>query len=252
MKQVNNYLPDYFSLPAPISIILLFILISTQEMYGQAIENLGYKVAGTKVTITYDLPGDTTRWYNVEVFSSYDGFTEALYYVNGDVGKNIIPGFGKIIVWDAKEELGRFKGNISLRVKTTYIPFIKFTNIGSKFRRGKDYDLTWTGGPEGGRVRFELYEGDTRISRLGEADNTGLWNWDISKNTKTGKYYRIRAFNDRRSEFSSLFRISPKIPWAIKALPLLAAGGVVAAILMQQPEESPPAGNEIVDPFLPE
>ncbi len=252
MKQVNNYLPDYFSLPAPVSIILLFILISTQEIYGQAIENLGYKVAGTKVTITYDLPGDTTRWYNVEVFSSYDGFTEALHYVRGDAGKNIIPGYEKTILWDAKQELGRFKGNISLRVKATYIPFIEFTNIGSKFRRGRDYDITWTGGPEDGKVTFELYEGETKISRLGGVANTGVWNWDISKKAKTGKYYRIRAFNDRRSEFSSLFRISPKIPWAIKALPLLVAGGVVAAILVSNPPGDKPADNQIVDPFLPE
>ena len=236
------------------SILLLLLLQFTVNCFSQNVQNFSYKIVSTKVEVSYDLVGEVNDVFNIALFSSIDDFQRPLQQVSGDVGENIQSGTGKFIIWDARQELGDFKGNISLRLKTTLIPFIAFTNLTSRtrFRRGKRYELTWTGGTGSENIQFELYKGQTKIEDIQTVPNNGKWDWDIPKDLKSGKGYKIKTTSGGRAGFSPVFRISPKIPLVLKALPIALVGGVVYIIISSGSIGDTPENNDIADPFLPE
>ena len=235
------------------SILLLLLLQFTVNCFSQNVQNFSYKIVSTKVEVSYDLVGEVNDGFNIALFSSIDDFQRTLQQVSGDVGENVKTGSDKLIIWDARQELGDFKGNISLRLITTLIPCIEFTNLtsGTRFKRGKRYELTWTGGSDSD-IQFELYKGLTKVEDLQAVPNDGKWEWDIPKDLKSGKDYKIKSTADGRTGFSPVFRISPKIPLVLKALPIALVGGVVYIIISSGSTGDAPENNDIADPFLPE
>ena len=218
--------------------ILFWLLLVINVSIAQQIENLFFRQDGLNIMITYDLIGDTEKIYFITVFGSHDNFTTPIELITGDVGAEISPGAGKRITWDAKRELGEFKGNLRIRIHAKLTPIIEFENVSSRFRRGKSHEIQWKTGTSKDNIQFELYRGNELINDLGQIPNTGSWNWAIPKNQKAGKGFRFKAIALNKTAYSVDFRISRKTPLMLKIAPF-AIGIGVAAILVSRNKKEP-------------
>jgi len=229
-------------------ILPLLLVFAFSLSYSQTIENLTYKVEGNQIRISYDLIGDAGELYEVTIYSSADNFTDPITSANGDIGQDVSPGRGKTVMWDAKSDLGEFRGSLSLNVKAELITFVNFLSIaeGQKIKKGSNYEILWEGGPRG-NIKLELYNGATKVSDLGETINSGKYTWAIPKSAESGKTFRIRASSGERAAFSPEFKISGKVPVWMIAAPVAAVGAVVAVILLTKKDDPVP----IADPILP-
>lgn len=100
-------------------ILLLFYCIDLQ---GQSIQNVKATQHDKTIVITYDLVGlKSGQTATISLFCSEDGgnnWGTKLHFVTGDVGQNIIAGYGKQIVWQVLDERERLTGsNISFEVR---------------------------------------------------------------------------------------------------------------------------------------
>ena len=228
-----------------IPVILMFWFSYTT---AQTVENVTRKVEGGSITITYDLIGVVGELYFISIYSSADNFNRPIISVEGDVGSDITPGRGKSVKWDAKKDLGDYKGSLRLSVRAELLVFIEFSNIYAKqkFKKGTSNEITWTGGPRE-NIKLEIYDGSIKVTDLTNTVNSGRFTWVIPKKFKSGKAYKIRASSGDRASFSPEFQISGKIPIWMIAVPIVVVG-VVVVILMQDRTEPLQA---IPDPILP-
>jgi hypothetical protein len=236
-------------------IVPIILVFFTSIGYSQTIENLTYKVEGNQIRISYDLIGDAGELYEVTIYSSADNFTDPITSANGDIGPDVSPGRGKVVMWDAKSDLGEYRGSLSLNVKAELITFVNFKSIaeGQKIKKGTNFEILWEGGPQG-NIKLELYNGTTKVSDLGETINSGKYTWALSKSAESGKTFRIRASSGERAAFSPQFKISGKMPIWMIAAPVVVVGGVAAIVAGggggggggDNPENEP-----ISDPLLP-
>lgn len=100
-------------------ILLFFYCIDLQ---GQSIQNVKATQHDKTIVITYDLVGlKSDQTATISLFCSEDGgnnWGTKLHFVTGDVGQNIIAGYGKQIVWQVLDERERLTGsNISFEVR---------------------------------------------------------------------------------------------------------------------------------------
>src|SRR5687767_5727712 len=99
------------------TLVVLFLL-SGIIVYAQKMAVKKVEVAGDKIIVHYDLEdSNPNNEYQVNLYSSQNNFATALAKVTGDVGIEVKAGSGKKIVWSAKEEIGPYKGKISLEVR---------------------------------------------------------------------------------------------------------------------------------------
>jgi len=232
--------------------ILLCLLLSLKVSIAQQIENLVFRLERTSIIINYDLLGEAEESYFITVFSSHNGFSDPILFASGDIGENITPGIDKTVTWDAKQELGDFKGNLRIRVRARLVPIISFDNIPPSLRRGKVNEIKWTPGTSQDNIQFQLYRGNELVNDLGQVPNTGAWDWTIPKNQKTGKGFKLKANILNKSAYSADFRISPKIPLLLKILPLAGIAGGLVAILASGGSSGEPKNKPIVLPLLPD
>ena len=236
-----------FSRSTAVIFCLIFLL---KVGIAQQIENLVFRLEETNIIINYDLVGQAEESYFITVFSSHNGFSDPIQFVTGDVGENISPGTGKTVTWDARQELGDFKGNLSVRIRARLVPIISFENIPPGLRRGKVNEIKWQPGTSQENIKFELYKGNELVNDLGQIPNIGAWNWNIPKNQKMGKGFRFKAIVLNKSAYSAEFRISPKIPMLLKILPIAGVLGGLVAVLAGGGKDAP-VDNAIVLPLLP-
>jgi hypothetical protein len=133
-------------------------------------------------------------------------------------------------VWNVKEELGEYTGNIQVKVSVKHIPLLEFGPI-TKIKRGKVNTMVWQSDARTENLEFLLFHGGQMVSNLGKVANSGEWSWNISRKTKPGEGFQIKAIALGRSSVTNEFRISRKIPTIVKILPFLGAGGLVAVLL---------------------
>lgn len=212
---------------------ILTVALINYNLNAQQIDNIVFRQEGLNVIITYDLLSGTEHNYYISVFSSHNNYTNPLKSVTGDVGEEISPGSGKIITWEARQELGDYKGNISFKIKARFVPIIEFANISYYFRRGKSYQINWRIGTSQDHIQFQLYKGDELVYDLGQIPNTGSWNWQIPINQYTGKGFRIKAIALNKTAYSADFRIWPKTPRILINLPIAIGVGVLTNILVK-------------------
>lgn len=231
-----------------IPVILMFWFSYTA---AQTVENVTYKVEGGSITITYDIIGDVGEFYFITIYSSADNFNQPIISVVGDVGRDISPGRGKSVKWDAKKDLGDYKGRLSLTVRAELIAFIEFSNITAKqkFKKGTSNEITWTGGPRG-NIKLELYDRSNKVAEITNTVNTGRFTWVIPKKFESGKTFKIRASSGDRASFSPEFQISGKMPIWMIAIPVVVIGGVIA-LLAGGDNGGMEKGDKILDPLLP-
>lgn len=238
-------------------VFTVFVFIcACHTAFAQRIENVKAEVIGEKVLVTYDLVGTTdAQKFKVQLYASFNNFTSPLASVKGDVGNGeLAPGLQKRVEWDAKTDLKEFSGtvtfevrgqiiaptvtqsekNVTNRVTTPAGPVplaFKGPSVGSKHKRGKSMEVTWQGGSPGDGITLDLLKGGMLVKTMGQTTNGGRYSWIIPKDMGKGSDYQIRLTSNGNTLQSGNFRITPKTPFIVKVLPVLAVGGVAYFLL---------------------
>jgi hypothetical protein len=229
--------------------IVATILLLTTISYGraQSIEIDFIELSGRNIIVHYNLDdgANSNRQFMVQLYSSQDNFAVPLTRVSGDVGTEVLSGIDKKITWDITQELGAFKGDVSLELRgRVYVPFVKIQKLEKDkiFKRGKNYPLSWTSGNLSGQVNIELFNDDgERIWGENNVSNVGKFDWYIPAGIRKGNNYTLKFTNAKdRNDIvvSNPFTIKPKIPLLIKVgtVAVLAAG--VQLLLMNSKSDS--------------
>lgn len=217
---------------------LLFTIVPF-FLAAQQISDFTYKLLGNNVEVTYSLVGDYWNRYDVRLYSSFDNYTTPVQLVEGDVGENISPDSEKKIIWNALNELAEFEGNLSVKLKVKFIPFLTFNiDKGEKFRRGKSQTISWQA-TNPGSLNLELYKGDKKVMDIAAFSSHTTYNWPVQKKTKPGKDYRIKASGNGRYAFSKPFIIKKKVPLIIWVVPAAVAYGLVKIMGNKNNQEEP-------------
>lgn len=205
--------------------------------FAQRITIKKVELAGDKINVYYDLDdSNPNNEYLLHLYTSTDNFSNAVTKVSGDVGPGITPGINKKIVWSIRDEFGGYKGKIALEVRgRVYIPFMKFDNssVAKSYKRGRQYLFSWKSGDPTGQVNLTLMRGDELVQNVGTLSNNGNYNLLIPPNAKPGGNYKLRFTNANNAEEileTPTFKVAPKVPLAVKVLPILAVGGAAAAL----------------------
>jgi len=232
-----------------------FFVTAAQVVTIQKVE-----LAGEKIIVHYDLEdSNPNNEYKLDLYSSVDNFGTPLAKVKGDIGPEIKPGTGRKVEWSIREELGGYKGKISLEIRgKVYIPFVKLQNFDTErsYKRGKSYSMSWKPG-NSNSINIELYKGGQRISGEMNQPNNGGHTFFIPPQAKKGSDYRVKITDTKNSEdvlYTSEFKVKPKIPVLLKVIPVAAVIGGIVFIAGQsggsEGGNNPPA-NEIPDPDFP-
>ena len=213
----------------------IFLLINL-DISGQQIQNAKAKISEDIINITFDLisknPNDK---FSIKIYSSHDNFVKPLSLVSGDVGDDIKPGIGKFAVFQAREELGVFNGDIIFEVRGNVIISAQTTSIeqlvitdptdGSKLKKGKNAVIRWSGGKQE-NVKMELFQNSNLVNPIATTTNLGSYNWTVPKNLK-GSDYSIKLFNINdpgKAVFSGAFKIKGKMPIYVYFIPVVVGG----------------------------
>lgn len=215
--------------------ILFLITFLSSGVYAQKLSMQRIELQRDKLVVFYSLEDDNpNHQYQVDLYSSKDNFAVSLTKVKGDVGSEVKPGKEHSIEWNMVQEIGNYAGDISIEVRArVYVPFVKINGLkeGMVYKRGRSYPLLWTSGNMGGQVDIELYNGQSRVGGDRNVPNTGKYEYAIPGSVKPGKDYKLKFTNTRNRDefiFSPVFRIAPRIPFAVKVGgALVVVGGIV-------------------------
>lgn len=211
-----------------------------------------FERAGDDLIIHYNL-ADTikNRVYTINLYASTDNYINPLTKVEGDLGLEVKPGGNRKIIWHAKEELGAaFKGSVALEVRgKLYVPFVRLSAFEDfrKFKRKKDYKITWTGGRDNQVLNFDLYKGDKKITTYPNIANVGNYNLRF-EGVRPGRNYKLKITDTKNKDdvvISEPFKIKRKTPLLLKAIPILGLGFALVQL-------TPITINDIVDPPTPD
>lgn len=106
---------------------LLFLLVATcfftTSVKAQKIENLHIKTLDNKLNIFFDITQEKTgQLFDVEILCSDNGgvsYNIPLKTINGDIGKNIEGGIGKLAIWDVLSDRKNLKGDYTFKIIAT-------------------------------------------------------------------------------------------------------------------------------------
>lgn len=238
--------------------LLVGLLLISGAALAQKVNIKRVEIAGEKIIVHYDLEdSNPNNEYQISLYSSQSNFNTALTKVKGDVGNEVKPGVDRKIEWSVREELGPYKGKISLEIRgKQFVTVAKFTNIttSTKMKRGKSHTITWKPGSTN-PINIEFLNGGQQISAQLNQPNSGTYTLYIPKGQSKGKGYIIRITDTKNTQdiaTSQPFAVTPKVPLLLKMLPLLAAGGAAAALAGGGGGGTEPEDNSIaLPPALP-
>lgn len=181
-----------------------------------------------RVHLVYDLHDQVeNRTYQLRLYSSKDNFISPLSKVRGDVGMEVAPGKNKEIIWNAREELGTdFQGKISFEIRgRIYVPFVKMDQFNEYkiLKRGKSYEVNWTGGRSTNVLTFDLFKEDVKVASFPNIANAGNYTLELPKGLKPGKSYRLQISDKNNKDeivVSDYFIVKRKTPLLFQALPM--------------------------------
>src|SRR5690349_13062605 len=95
------------------------MLVPVLQVSAQSVEIDFIEFSGRNVVVHYTLDdgANSIREFLVQLYSSQDNFTTPLTRLTSDYGAEMTAGVDKKIVWDITQELGAYKGNISLEIR---------------------------------------------------------------------------------------------------------------------------------------
>lgn len=232
------------------------MLLFSASLCAQKIAVKKIELAGEKIIVHYDLDdGNPNNEYQISLYSSRNAFNAPLAKVSGDVGPEVKLGLNKKIIWNVKDELGPYKGKLSLEVRgKVYAPVARLNNITtkSKFKRGKSHNITWKAG-NSNAIHIELVKGGQRVDGALNQPNNGNFSLFIPQHAAVGNDYALRITDSRNGEdvvTSQPFSVTRKVPMLLKVIPVLAVGGVIAVLASGgKPKEK--ESDQIPDPGFP-
>lgn len=190
-----------------------------------------------KITLYYDLLDTLGRGYTINVYASRDNFIAPLQRITGDAGLEVKAGKGKKIVWDAPAELGPdFDGKMGLEVRgRVYIPFVRFERFEEykAIKRGKAYNISWTGGTPQNILHFDLYKGEKKVTSFTDVANTGKYKLTLPTSVKPGSNYKFKITDSKNKDeivYTGNFTVKRKVPLLLKVIPILSVGALVATL----------------------
>lgn len=226
--------PNFPIMRTRFSIICSLVLLFSIPTTAQQISIKKVELQKNTIIVSYDLEdSNPNAEYLLNLYASTNNFSTALSKVTGAIGPGVRPGPNKQLQWRISEEIGPYKGKLSLEIKgKLYVPIVRVeaATVKKSYKRGKSYDLVWRPSDPTGQVNIELYKGEERVSGENSLANNGRFTWHIPAGTKAGKDYRIKFTNTKDSDdvvYTQQFHISPKIPLLLKLLPAAAVGGAV-------------------------
>lgn len=236
--------------------VIALLLLAATPIFAQKVTIKRVELAGEKIIVHYDLEdSNPNNEYQIALYSSQSNFNTALTKVKGDVGNEVMPGADRKIEWSVREELGPYKGRISLEVRgKQFVTVAKFTNIttATKMKRGKNHIITWKPG-NNNAINIEFLNGGQQIVAALNQPNNGAYTLYIPKKQSKGSDYIIRISDTRNTQdvvVSKPFMVKPKVPLLLKVLPVLALGGA-AATLAGGGGGSDTGGSSIPNPPFP-
>lgn len=228
---------------------LLLVLVSMVWLSaaGQTFSIGRIELLDQKVVIHFDLMDSVAgRSYTLRVYSSVDNFINPLTQLTGDVGLEVKPGKDKKIIWNPAEFGSEYEGSVSLEIRgRVFIPFVRFSGLEEYriFKRGKGYDLTWSGGTQQNVLNFDLYKGDKKVTTFPNIANVGHYKMTLPKDIKPGKDYRLRVSDTKNKDevvTTGTFAVKRKTPLLLKLLPVAVVGVILTQIdWKQDPKEIP-------------
>jgi hypothetical protein len=236
-----------------LALLLIFSLLTGSSALAQLFNITKAERQGDNLIVYYDLLDSiTNRTYTINVYNSLDNFINPLTKISGDLGLEVKPGGNRKIVWRAKEELGaEFTGDLSLEVRgKIYIPFVKLDGFDDykKFKRQRDYKITWTGGRGNSVLNFDLYRGEKKITTFPNIANVGQYTLKFDANVRPGSNYKLKVSDAKNKDdvlWTDKFRIKRKTPLLIKIIPLVGIGAVATTL------GGTTTNNDIIDPPTP-
>jgi hypothetical protein len=255
-------------------VFVLLCLFFNVDLRAQQIENVKASSTDEKVIIVYEITGAKEgQKFKIRLYGSHDNYTTPLNFVSGDVGQGneLSPG-SKRVEWDPKAELKTFDGEITFEVRAEIIApsVVKATEVGpaqnandlgksdvikilapavsTQYKRGKFVQIRWQGIQPSQLVKLELLKTGRKVAAIGEVSYKSDFEWKIPKGTKKGKDYQVILTTNDGHVTSDNFQIKPKVPFILKALPVVVVGGVVAILLSGS---SGGGGGTKQDPSLP-
>jgi hypothetical protein len=217
---------------------ILYCLINI-SVQGQDINIKRIELDNEAIILSYDLK-DTTqgRFYTVNLYSSIDNFINPIQNLVGDIGLEIRPGSDHKIQVNTRNEFGRtFEGKVAFELRAkVYIPFIRLDGFNDykKFKRGKAYEIRWSGGRPQNVLNFDLYRGNKRVHTFSNVANRGKYTMIFPPNTKPGNDYRFKISDIKNNDEivnTKNFAITSKVPLVVKVIPVIAIGSVLYVLL---------------------
>jgi hypothetical protein len=217
--------------------VIALLLLAATPLFAQKVTIKRVELAGEKIIVHYDLEdSNPNNEYQIALYSSQSNFNTALTKVKGDVGNEVKPGADRKIEWSVREELGPYKGRLSLEVRgKQFVTVAKFTNIttATKMKRGKNHIITWKPG-NNNAINIEFLNGGQQIVAALNQPNNGAYTLYIPKKQSKGRDYIMRITDTRNTQdvaVSKPFMVMPKVPLLLKVLPVLALGGAAATLV---------------------
>jgi hypothetical protein len=197
-----------------------------------------------KLYLYYSL-SDTTRGrhYTVNLYSSRDNFINPIQHIRGDAGIEVLPGSNRKIEVNIKDEFGaEFDGKLAFELRAkVYIPFIRLHGFGDfkKFKRGKPYEIQWSGGRPQNVLNFDLYKGDQKVHTFSGIPNGGKYTILFPMDTKPANNYFFRISDSKNKDEvvnTVPFAVKRKVPILLKVIPVFAIAGVASYLTRPKPE----------------
>lgn len=217
---------------------LLFLLLIGASFVQSRAQEFSIKtveLTADQIVLHYDLIDSTkNRTYTIFVYTSKDNFLAPITKLSGDAGLEVKPGINKRIVWNSKEELGNaFEGDVELEVRgRVYIPFIRFDSFDkvTSRKRGMPFIVKWSGGTRQNILNFELYKGGKLVYTFPNIGNNYEYKVVLPTTVKPGKGYFFKISDSKDKDqvvLTSTFGVKRKVPLLLKAIPVVAVGGLV-------------------------
>jgi hypothetical protein len=238
---------------------IALLLLAATPIFAQKVTIKRVELAGEKIIVHYDLEdSNPNNEYQIALYSSQSNFNTSLTKVTGDVGNEVKPGTDRKIVWSIREELGPYKGRLSLEVRgKQFVSVAKFTNIttATKMKRGKSHVINWKPG-NSNPINIEFLNGGQQIVAALNQPNNGAYTLYIPKKQSKGKDYIIRITDTRNTQdvaVSKPFMVTPTVPLLLKVIPAIAIVGVAAVLASGGGGDDPDTtgGGAIPDPPFP-
>lgn len=226
-----------------LAVAMSVVCISNAAIFAQSFVITGMETEGSKLNLYYSLiDQNESNRYAVRVFSSRDRFGTELKAVTGDVGFLITPGSNKKIIVDLETEFGYgIDGEISFQIRgTLYRPSYELKKEYTTVRRGKSYELEWSGGSETDSLGFKLIKEGKNVHDFVPIQNGFKRKFRLPGTTKFGSY-QLLIFNIEQPEKMLLtgdFLVKRRIPTLAKILPLFGIGSALAYFLDSDPRDS--------------